>query len=75
MQLGRHAFSMGKLSLCQGDEPLAAEGVKFEFMRVVRAGTPAWIFLDRRTEVHKAKKDGRGTASVPICNIISTGNF
>ena len=33
MQLFCPAFSMEKLSLCQGDEPLAAEGVKFEFMR------------------------------------------
>ena len=28
MQLFCPAFSMEKLSLCQGDEPLAAEGVK-----------------------------------------------
>ena len=40
------AFSMGKLSLCQGDEPLAAEGVKFEFMRVVRAA--AWKYFFRQ---------------------------
>ena len=30
---------------------------------VVGAGMPARIFLDRRTEVHKAKKDGRGTVN------------
>ena len=42
MQLFCPAFSMEKLSLCQGDEPLAAEGVKFEFMRVVGAG--AWKY-------------------------------
>ena len=35
-----------------------------QFMRIVGAGARIY-FLDRRTEVHKAKKDGRGTASVP----------
>ena len=63
MRLFCSAFSMEKLSLCQGDEPLAAEGVKFSSYAEGQA--PRNIFLDRRTEVHKAKKDGRSTASVP----------
>ena len=32
-------------------------------MRVVGAGMPARFFLDRRTEEHKAKKDGMGTVN------------
>ena len=36
----------------------------------VEAG-PVWkYFLDRRTEVHKAKKDVRGTASVPKMSLL-----
>ena len=53
---------MGKLSLCQGDEPLAAEGVKFSSCALYGL-PPGNIFLDRRTEEHKAKKDGRGTVN------------
>ena len=44
------AFSMGKLSLYQGDEPLAAEGVKFSSCAPLGLA-PGNIFLDRRTKL------------------------
>ena len=53
----------GKIVPLSGGRAACGGGGKVQFMRVVPAGTPAWIFLDRRTEVHKAKKDGRGTVN------------
>ena len=52
-RLFRSAFSMEKLSLYQGDEPLAAEGVKFSSYSLYGQTRTLGFFLDRRTEVHK----------------------
>ena len=57
------AFSMGKLSLCQGDEPLAAEGVKFCSCAVWTRSARIYFF-DRSTEEHKVackQTDCRGS--------------
>ena len=52
----------GEIVPLSGGRAACGGGGKVQLMRVVRAAAQEY-FLDRRTEVHKAKKDGRGTVN------------
>ena len=62
-------FFYGKIVPLSGGRAACGGGGKVLFMRTVGTG-PAWIFLDRRTEVHKEKKIDIPGRNMFFCLII-----